>query len=548
MADEGNVKFQFTGNVNDALKEIDRLRKQIDGLKKGMRETKKAAKDVTEGGFNSWIAGAVTMTAITGAVWKGVDALQAYKDKLKEIGAQARSEHEKVRSFFSILPNTPEGLAFGQQMIAAGARVGGMKPGDTAALIEPIVSKLNVGDPNIIDAAEQAQIEGAFKAALKGAFIGMPAEMAGLVEVMGSVRGMKPGEAVGLTIEASSASAYSKEAFGTIVPGLVNYRTLEEGLAAAVAISASQPAEEAKTLVRSAAKVLGAGGDFSPFAEVHGLVGLTDAEKVLKLRREAVMKGDQSLPVTERVAAYTAGYQAEAGMDERVARAIAAIIQNPEGYFSALKKLRGTEGEAVTETKFADLMAVPGQKNTFQQNVAEALTLVNQMYGDAAEKAAEEVGKLVQQGIDLQSEGKVVGVDPTTGRATEKFGMTRSEAEDLYRVGPKFAYEVIKRLLADPLGKDAFQGALEETLVPLAYEKAANGATLDESLNRFGGELEGRFTERRDEYLESIESISELKTVLQENTEATKENTAVTRGQATTPGTGRARNAGIEER
>lgn len=503
MADE---KSDFTFTLKAIADQFDaamirsetRFKKLADAAGK-TNKTMSEGTGIATGVGNAMKNIAISMIGIssgTDLIQKGIGLLKEYKAQLDAIGEVSRTQADKLRSFYSILPLGPEGKAAAKSYMTQGAGEFGLTPEQTASLIEPIVSALNAGDLQIIDKDEQAKISGAFVAAAKAVFIGVPPLEAGRTEVSGATRGMVPGLATAQMLQAASMSSYSKEQFAQLVPSTAYYTgkgQFADALALAGAMSQTfTDSGRVPELMKGAARILTAQGDKRKLVRKLGLDDTADiTERLTKLREYALREGKGETE-EERIASGTQKfYQMARGgggttaeqqnVDSISGEAIAVLVQNYGKFVEMQKAISAITSPELVDTTFQELMAFAGQSAAMKEKQAIALAQLSAFMGPAAGAAEEETARRYAIGAERIAGGGALGYEAATGKASAwgrsmEFGWNVLEAAGRWGSPggpgiPESAPEYVSNLDRLDQSITALKTAIENTPIPKALQE-----------------------------------------------------------------------------
>jgi hypothetical protein len=266
-----------------------------------------------------------------------------------------------------------------------------------------------------LDAKEQAKFDEDTTAAFRLAQLGISAKDAQTVVTAGRSKGRGGTESADKLIAASDLSAAGPADFARSASAMGQFADSDTALAVATALTKEEKNfEQIPTLVRGAAVTLGAAADDSEFSKKYGLKGLSESEKIAKLREIGAREG-KGATEEERVADFSRGFK-NAGLDEEKARALGILVRQADTVESTRAKL-GSVDAGLAERKVAALEADPLVGSRMQSDQAAAVTALNQLYGPEAGPAREKRAALMQRGAELNRLGAGIGVDQETGEA-----------------------------------------------------------------------------------------------------------------------------------
>ena len=415
--------------------------------------------------------------AIIGIVTKLEDHLNAVAEKNKAI----------ARSMIPLAQLYGSGN-LDREMLTTGAHYG-MVPMDSAALGVTIPAGLGATKKDFAIGAQLAQM-------------GVAPDRAGDVLVAGISRGVGSQRAGDLTLVGAGESKLTANEFARSIPASAQFSRMEEGLAAAAAISLSGvQAERIPELTKAAAKVLANdNGDF--VKKFKSLKGKTESDKIVELRRLADASGDVG-----KFASISNLTGQVKGLDELSAEAIGMLIRNSGAYEATEQKLTAVKSGELQRTIARIRKQRPEIAKQWDDQQASAELAVNQYIGKEGDKASDWALRNKARGLLIK------------------------------RTHPGLA-----PLLTDDEGRANALGRFYATLSPnlLDYEPVAEGDWLSKKKRkevrlpeqvRSGQEAlqaETRYLSKANDDVVSERTARHLVSALDANTAATASNTAAT--------------------
>lgn len=392
--------------IMDAQKKIEdqtvKTDRSMTKMKSGMESVVKSLRDV----------GLATLgiSGLNEIFQKGIELLGQYNAGLDAISAKGKGSANALRSFWSTLPGGTAGTQFGEQLLKNAAEFGGMKRGDAAKMIEPIITAMNRGAKDLTD-KEKSDILAAVAATSKASRLGLDPRILGEAEKRGASMGYAPGETTALAMQASEK--VDNETLQRILQNLTTFKSQELGMALGVAISQTVAPEKQGNTLEELGKVLGPGGDvgeMKTFSAKFKLKGLSPEQKLSMLMQAAIASGD-----IDKFAAELPQYK----LDEAKARGVGAVIKNYALAMSELERLMTSDRAGVVDAAVSDLAARPNMAQLFADEVAAAAADAQAAIGVNVPEAAARSERRTAAGQARLAEGGVAGVDIETGKATE---------------------------------------------------------------------------------------------------------------------------------
>lgn len=460
-------------------------------------------------GMSSALNFAGSLTGIgtaAGAVALAISSLREEHQRLLEKANASDAGAKGLKEFIALQAPGDAGREHVKQAVLKGAAAG-VNAEAVGAIAQPIQSVVDANGDGVLDAEEKKKFDEDFGAALTLQKQGIKPEDAASVITANRTRGIGGSVAADKLIAAADKSVGGPADFARAGAAINQFENTDTGLAVATALTAEgTPLEQLPTLVRGAALTLGSANDDSEFSKKFGLAGLSEEEKIAKLREEGKRRG-KGATEEERIADFSRSFKSKEGgsLDEEKARAMGLLVRQGGIFDSTLEAVRAAEGSGLAEQKAAALAADPLAGSAMRSDAAAALQQADAMYGRESDAAREKKARLQEKGAWLTREGGEAGVDPATGQA---IGFT----DNPYKW---------------------FEGRQQAQSKRIAAGEKANISTW------FGWDEKGGSTGSAGDSAQA--SLDALTKALQENTDATKANSSSTK--KSTPVGGAASNA-----
>lgn len=359
--------------------------------------------------FAGSLAGIATGAAVaTGAIRALTAAHEHQMDVAKRSDQQARG----LKEFISLQAEGEEGKKHVQATLAKGASMG-LTPEQTAQIAQPIQSVVDKDGDGRLNAEEKAAFDEDTTAAFGLAQLGISPEDAQTVITSGRSKGKGGRESADKLALASDLSAAGPADFARAASAMGQFSDGDTALAVATALTQEEKNfEQIPTLVRGAALALGSASDDSELSKKFGLKGLSEADKIAKLRERGKTEG-KGATEEERIADFSRSLK-NYGLDEEKARAVGILVRQGDTVASTREKLGGVEA-GLTERKVAALAADPLVGSAMGADQAAASAALDKLYGVDADEARDKRAAALALGAELQRYGGGWAVDPETG-------------------------------------------------------------------------------------------------------------------------------------
>lgn len=281
-------------------------------------------------------------------------------------------------------------------ILSSGAKHG-LTPEQSATLAAPLYSTADKDGSGALSDEERKNFDANFQAGAQLQSVGVEAGDATNVLLAGDNQGEDGATTGAKLLKAAAIGKRGPKEFSMSASAIGQYDSLDTGLAVATAISASElNAGRIPERVKDVQMALSSAQDKGEFSKKHGLAGLTQAEKIAKLRERAVASGDVKKFTDEFI---------NQGLDEGKASSLAMLIQQGELY--------GTTEQAMKEVKPEDLAtsitalrdADPAVRSQMESAQSKALGEFDTMYGVNAEKNREKLAESQARGLELRRYG-----------------------------------------------------------------------------------------------------------------------------------------------
>lgn len=388
------------------------------------RQMKNMAKlqQAQEAQGSTWKRGAVGAAQLAGSL-TGIGSAAAAATVLVS-GLSAAHEHQLglaklsdqsargLKEFIALQAEGPEGKRLVKDAVLKGAAAG-VGAEAVGKMAQPIQSVVDANGDGKLNAEERKKFDEDFGAALTLQKIGVGAEDASTVITANRTKGIGGSVAADKLIAAADKSVGGPADFARAGAAINQFENTDTGLAVATALTAEGTRlEQLPTLVRGAALTLGSANDESEFSKKFGLVGLSEEEKIAKLREEGKRRG-KGATEEERIADFSRSFKSKEGgsLDEEKARAMGLLVRQGGMFGSTLDAVRAAEGSGLAEKKAAALLADPLAGSAMRSDAAAALSSANAAYGPEAESARDARARSIARGAEMQRFGGGMAVN-----------------------------------------------------------------------------------------------------------------------------------------
>lgn len=355
------------------------------------------------------LIGIGTAAAAAAAAVRGLAAAHEYQ---MDVARRSDTAAAGLKEFIALQAPGAAGKQHVQAAIMRGAAAG-VSAADVGAMAQPIQSVVDANGDGRLDEGERAKFDEDFAAALKLRQLGITPEDAQTVITSNRARGIGGTEAANKLIAASDVSAAGPADFARSASAMGQFKDSDTALAVATALTQEEKNfEQIPTLVRGAAKVLGEANDQSDFSKKFGLAGLSEADKIARLRELGKTRGTGATE-EERIASFSRTMRNE-GLDEESARALGILIRQGPNVAQTRERL-GSVDPGLADAKVAGLLADPLTGSQMRAEQAAASATADKLYGVDSAKARDRRAAALARGAELQRFGGGMAVDPETG-------------------------------------------------------------------------------------------------------------------------------------
>jgi hypothetical protein len=359
--------------------------------------------------FAGSLAGVGTAAAAAMAV---IRSLTAAHEHQMDVAKRSDEGAKGLKEFIALQAEGDAGKQHVKDAVLKGAAAG-VSAKDVGAMAQPIQSVVDSDGDGKLNAEEKAKFDEDFAAALALRQAGVAADDAQKVITSGRSKGIGGKESADKLTAAADISAAGPSDFARSASAMGQFADQDTALAVATALTQEEKNfEQIPTLVRGAAKVLGQANDESDFSKKYGLAGLSEADKIAKLREEGKRRGKGGTE-EERIASFSRSFRND-GMDEEAARAMGILVRQGEGVASAREKIVGAES-GLAEKKVGALLADPLAGSAMRSEQAAAGAEATALYGPEAEGSRDKAAYDKARAADLQrfGGGQAVNEDGT---------------------------------------------------------------------------------------------------------------------------------------
>lgn len=359
-------------------------------------------------------ATALGKVAAAGAVaGVALDEMAAAHTRAMEAAKRSDAAGAGLMGFAALQAPGEEGQAHVRRTVIAGGRAG-LKTDATGTIAQAIQSIADADGNRKLEGAEKTSFDDSFGAALKLGQLGVKPEDIQNAITAAMVRGESGSMEADKTVLAAGASKLDEGDFAASAAAMQQWQDSDAAKAAVAAMSRTEAKGELPTLTRAAAQALGQAGDSSEFSAKFGLAGLSEADKIAKLREVGAREGTGAT-AEERVASFSRTLT-DKGLDETKARAVGALLREGASFEQTLGSLRDLKpGGDLVGARLSELKKDPVIASLMQSREAAAMQEVNDLYGESAGAARDERAQALSRGAELTAYGGGRAVDPTTG-------------------------------------------------------------------------------------------------------------------------------------
>lgn len=377
------------------------------------------AQEAQRGAFRKGVGAAVSFAgSLTGvgtaaaAAMAIIKALTVAHEHQMDVAKRSDEGTKGLKEFIALQASGPEGQEHVKAAVLKGAQAG-VSAADVGAMAQPIQSVVDGNGDGKLNKEEKAKFDEDYAAALALRQAGVSAEDAQKVVTSGRSKGRGGKEAADKLTMAADISAAGPADFARSASAMGQFADQDTALAVVTSLTQEEKNfEQIPTLVRGAAKVLGSANDDSDFSKKYGLKGLSEADKIAKLREEGARRG-KGATEEERIADFSRSFRND-GMEEESARSMGILVRQGEGMKSAREKISAAES-GLADKKVSALLADPLAGSAMRAEQAAATSGAEKMYGAGSEEARQKRAAAMARGAELQQYGGGWAVDPDTG-------------------------------------------------------------------------------------------------------------------------------------
>jgi hypothetical protein len=292
-----------------------------------------------------------------------------------------------------------------KDIVLQGAQRGiGAEESAKAAAIIDSVGKTQ----GVFDEADKKELD----VALKLQQLQVESEAAGNIVAEGINREIGGEAAANLVLEAAASSKLEAKDFARSLPATKQFSTLEQGLAATSALSTQElKKERIPELLKGTGQALQ--DEESDFSKKFGLEGLSETEKIRKLRTAA----EQSKGGVEKFTQISSLQRA--GVKEKIgAEGIGALIRAVDVMETVSKQLqtpgaeiRGEHIDNLLENRIADIESAPDTGTGQRANKTKATREALKAFGPDAEESQRLEAMRKRHGLEAEAQGKLLRVN-----------------------------------------------------------------------------------------------------------------------------------------
>ena len=364
------------------------------------------------------ISGIVGVGSAAGLAALALREMAGVGERAMDMARRSDDTARGLKEFIALQAEGEEGKAHVKATVLKGAAAG-VKAEEAAGMAQPIQSVVDSDGDGKLNAEEKAKFDEDYEAALRLRQIGVEAKDASTVITGNRTKGIGGTAAADKLIAAADKSVGGPADFARAASAINQFEDSDTGLAAATALTAEGTSlEQLPTLVRGAALTLGSANDDSEFSKKFGLKGLSEAEKVAKLREEGDRRG-KGATRDERIADFSRSFKSKEGgsLDEEKARAMGLLVRQGELFESTREAVGGEKVAGLAEGKVKTLKEDALTGSAMVADEAAAMSSANDLYGDKAPEARARKARALETGARLLEDGGDQAVDPATGEA-----------------------------------------------------------------------------------------------------------------------------------
>lgn len=420
QADAAREQRMATGwEMAAARAQLEADRRNHERLMRRKREMD-AATNASRGSLNEIAVVAKTTTASLAAMGGTVGAIRAVANEVARINEalvqsaqSANATAESIKEFVAIQAPGPGASAVVGGALLTGAEFG-VKPGQAADLAQTIQSINDTDGNGKLEADQQAAFDTDYKAALKLIEAGVAQEDAKKIITAGKARGQSGAVSADMMAKAAALSALGPSDVSKSISATSEFSNQTEALSILTALSKEQT-ETGKlpAAMERLGIVLGASGEVgetAKFSKKYGLLGLSETEKIEKLRKYGAQHG-KGKTEAERIRSFTATLPGEEGLAKETAIDLARVIRQSDTAQATKSELKsGAAGEMdkIIAANLASPITGPGMLANRQAALAE----VSGIIGPQSEKAQAALARRQIEGAAMLAEGDVANVNP----------------------------------------------------------------------------------------------------------------------------------------
>lgn len=445
MSQRSNITLRIESQDAEAVRSFLKLTQEERNLEMQTKKTNQALRDKAiaqkKAGDEAWkasksaaafIGGFIGITSIAGGIMAITSELKRVDEALGNIGRKSNKVGNDILEFVALQAQGDKGQKNVKSTLLQGAAAG-VSLRDTAAMAVPIQSVVDANGDGLLQPEEQAKFDEDMKAAFVLRNLGVSPEDAQTVITAGRARGQGGTKSADKFSAAASAGGATTAQFAGSISALSQFTDTDTGLAALASLTREEKNfGRLPTMLRNLGGVLGSQADESEFSKKFGLKGLSEAEKVAKLRELAQQRGKGDTEAA-RLKSFTDTFQNE-GLSKREAEALGIVVRQG-GFMEQVRGQLGALEPGVAQRRLDTVFQDPVVKGTKDAETVAALSEYAAAYGPQSEAGRENLKGKLAVGAEAVAEGRMQNVDIETGepnwreRARDYFGRFVSEGQ-----------------------------------------------------------------------------------------------------------------------
>jgi hypothetical protein len=359
------------------------------------------------------LGGLLGLGSAAGAIKVVTDELMRMDQALVDSAKSANTQMKGLREFVAQQDGSAEGQKFLGEVLIQGAQRG-LTTDASAKMAGPIQSISDADGNGKLDAAERKNFDTDFGAAAGMSEAGVAAADALKIITAGRARGQSGAVSADLMSKAAQLSAINPSDVAKSISATSEFSDQSEALSVfnALAVEQTDTAKLPAAMERLGVILGKAGevGETEKFSKKYGLAGLSETEKIAKLRAEGNRRG-KGATEEERVRDWTATLPGEDGLAKETALDLARVVRQAPVMNKAKTALAaGSTGalDEILRKNEASPFAGPG----IVQDRQAALKAVGELIGPQSEAAQRALAARQIEGAAAIKSGDVANLTP----------------------------------------------------------------------------------------------------------------------------------------